>query len=212
LLADNDVVDETNLHRQILFSEPDIGRDKARAAADKLIERGVNPQRIALVGERLVPENACELVRAVDLVVEGADNYATKFLAADAARIEQRPIVHGAAVGWTATTWSVARQGGPCYRCLFEDLPSGIAQNCASVGVMGPVVGFAAALMAEAALECLFGQPRYGTLLCYDGLRDRMRRVEVHPRSTCPLCGPCPSITHIDSTRYVEESCSGAAA
>jgi molybdopterin/thiamine biosynthesis adenylyltransferase len=207
VLADDDVVDESNLHRQVLFNDADVGRDKALSAAEQLARLGVARERVEIVGSRFVPENARGLARSVDLLVEGADNYATKFLVADAAFLERKPVVHGAAVAWNATAWSVASHGAPCYRCLFEDVPVGETQNCSSVGVMGPVVGFGAALMADLALRQAFGTPRLGELLCYEGTRDRLRSVQVPPRASCPLCGPRPQITQIDAARYLGPSC-----
>ncbi|HYJ10603.1 MAG TPA: ThiF family adenylyltransferase, partial [Polyangiaceae bacterium] len=148
-LCDDDLVDETNLHRQLLYREQDVGRHKLDAAEHALLELGVAPERLRLVRSRLLPENARQLVREVDVVIEGADNFATKFLAADAAHLEARPIVHGAGIRFVATAWAVAAQGRPCYRCLFEDVPPGAQQNCSEAGVMGPVVGFCGALMAD---------------------------------------------------------------
>lgn len=201
LLADDDVVDESNLHRQILFDERHLGRDKATCAAERLREWGVNPELVQTTG-RLLPHNARALIASVDWVVEGADNYATKFLVADAAFLEQRPVVHGAAVGFRATVFTVSAQASPCYRCLFEDLPADQSLNCSSVGVIGPLVGFAGALMAERCLAGLAGRPIASTVTSYDAWRDRLRCVPVPARPTCPLCGPKRSITSIDVNRY----------
>jgi adenylyltransferase/sulfurtransferase len=208
VLVDDDLVDETNLHRQILFGEDDVGRDKLDAARRALLK--ANPAaRIDLVRSRFLPDNACELARSADVVVEGADNYATKFLVADACRIEERPVVHGSAVRWRATAWAVGSRGAPCYRCLFEDLPAGEAQpNCAEAGVMGPVVGIAGALMADLALRVLVGDASaFGTIHTFDGLADRLRAVGVQRRDACALCGPRRSIFDIDEARYTGTSC-----
>ena len=157
---------------------------------------------------RLLPENARELVRQVDIVLEGADNFATKFLAADAAHLEARPIVHGAAVRWVATAWAVAATGAPCYRCLFEDVPPGAQEGCSEAGVMGPVVGFCGALMADLALRALSGDAAaFGSLYTYDGRRDHLRSVPASPRSACALCGSSPSITDITESRYTAPNC-----
>jgi len=207
-LCDDDVVDETNLHRQILFRDADVGHDKLRAAERALISGGVPAERLVPVRTRLLPQNARQLVSQVDLVLEGADNYATKFLAADAAHLERKPVVHGAAVRWVATAWAVAPDGAPCYRCLFEDVPPGAQQGCSEAGVMGPVVGFCGALMADLALRVLSGDAAaFGGLYTFDGQQDRLRQVSAAPRKDCALCGAAPSITEIDEARYTSPSC-----
>jgi len=202
-LADDDRVELTNLHRQLLYSDADVGRDKLDAALDALGRRARPEQRLEAVRTRLLPDNARSLVRGYDVVLEGADNFATKFLAADACHLEGRPLVHGAAVRFRATVWSVAPGGAPCYRCLFEDLPGADAsETCSEAGVMGPVVGLAGALMADLALDVLIGAPRYGTLYSYDGLRDLLREVPVTRRPSCPLCGTAATISAIDELCY----------
>ena len=209
VLADDDVVETTNLHRQILYADTDVGGDKLEAARRALVQRGVPPHRIELVRSRLLPENARSLVRSVDLVLEGSDNYATKFLAADAARLEEKPIVHGAAVRWVATVLAVSPLGQPCYRCLFEDVPARSAgENCAEAGVVGPVVGFAGALMADLALRVALEAPdAFGAIYTYDGRSDQLRRVSLAGRAACALCGKGPSIMEIDEARYLAPSC-----
>lgn len=206
-IADDDVVEATNLHRQILFTEADVGRDKLDAARDALLKRGVPESRLELVRGRLLPENARALVAAVDLVLEGSDNYATKFLAADACFLERRPVVHGAAVRLEATVWAVSSAGKPCYRCLFEDVPPGAQLGCSEAGVLGPVVGVAGALMADFALRVLLGSDApYGSITSFDGRRNRLRQIAVPPRASCPLCAT-GSISEIDETRYTAPSC-----
>jgi molybdopterin/thiamine biosynthesis adenylyltransferase len=206
-LCDDDTVDEGNLHRQILFRPEDVGVDKLEAAAHALgpIARA-SGTALELVRSRFLPENSRELVRGVDLVIEGADNFATKFLAADACYLERRPLVHGAGIRWMGTAWAVSSQGRPCYRCLFEDLPLGAQPNCDGAGVMGPVVGIVGAMMAELALRTLGGQMPYGQIWTLDGKTDTLRRVPVHARRECPLCGPGASIRSIDESRYLMDS------
>jgi molybdopterin/thiamine biosynthesis adenylyltransferase len=208
-LADDDVIELSNLHRQLLYAERDVGQHKLPAAARALVAQGASADAIVERRTRLLPGNARQLVREVDLVVEGADNYATKFLAADAAHLERRPIVHGAAVRWVATAWAVSAEGAPCYRCLFEDVPAGAQQGCSEAGVMGPVVGFAGALMAELALRVLSSDASaFGALFTYDGRRDLLRRVPASPRSACPLCGAgLPRIADVSYERYVKGHC-----
>lgn len=208
VLADDDLVEASNLHRQILFDEGAIGAHKLDAAEAALLRRGVPPARIELVRSRLLPDNARTLVAGVDLVLEGSDNYATKFLAADASYLEGRPIVHGAAVRLEGTVWSVSASGAPCYRCLFEDVPPGAQAGCAEAGVLGPVVGLCGALMAELALSALTSsEPRTGRIFTIDGRRNRLREVGVTPRPSCSLCGPDRTISEIEETRYTAAGC-----
>ena len=208
LIADDDPVDVTNLHRQILYDDSDVGRDKCEVARARLTREARPGQRVESVTSRLLPDNARELVRRADVVLEGADNFATKFLASDACLLEGRPLVHGAAIRFRATVWAVSPEGRPCYRCLFEDLPDDGAQpNCAEAGVMGPVVGLAGALMGDLALSVLLGEPRYGELFTYDGRRDELRAVPVAERPGCALCGQKPGIFEIRESRYIAPSC-----
>lgn len=209
VLVDEDEVDETNLHRQVLYGDADVGRSKLDAAHDALVARGVHSSRIELRSGRVLPDNARSWFAGVDLVLEGADNYATKFLVADACHLERIPVVHGAAVGWNATVFAVPAIGQPCYRCLFEDLPTGPAGNCDSVGVLGPVVGAAGALMADQALRCLSGQQIGGVLHTLDGKSARLRAIEVSARGTCALCGNHPSVTSTPWERYTAPMCEG---
>ena len=206
-LCDDDQVNASNLHRQLLYADDDVGQDKLTAAERALRAEGVAPERLRLVRSRLLPDNARELVRQVDVVIEGADNFATKFLAADAAHLEARPIIHGAGVRFVATAWAVSAHGAPCYRCLFEDVPPGAQAGCSEAGVMAPVVGFCGALMADLALRVLDGDDSaFGALYTYDGQLDRLRRVEASPRPACPLCGTS-EIVDIDENRYLQPSC-----
>jgi molybdopterin/thiamine biosynthesis adenylyltransferase len=203
VLCDDDVVDEGNLHRQILYGPGDVGVDKLDAARAALARAAASSgTRLTLVRERFLPDNARALARSVDVLIEGADNFASKFLAADAARLEQRPVVHGAGIRWVGTAWAVAPAGRPCYRCLFEDVPDGRQPNCDSAGVMGPVVGVVGACMAELALRVVDGRPCWGELWSFDGKLDTLRRVAVSARRECPLCGTSPSIGDTDESRY----------
>lgn len=210
-LVDDDVVDESNLGRQVLFGDRDIGTSKLEAAQRRLIELGVAERAIVSYHGRLVPNMARDIVRGASVVLEGADNYATKFLCADACFLEGVPVVHGAALGWQATVFSVSARGTPCYRCLFEDIPTTVEQNCSTAGVMGPVTGIAGALMADRALARLASvpseQPVRGEIWSFDGKKDLLRRVEVSARADCPLCGPKRTIFAVDEDRYKRQTC-----
>lgn len=208
LLCDDDEVALSNLHRQLLFDESDVGRDKSQVAAARLRDLDQNWQVVPL-GTRFLPDNALELAERADLLVEGADNFATKFLVADAAFLTGRPVVHGAGVRWTSTVLGVSPAGGPCYRCLFEDVPPAAAgQNCDEAGVMGPVLGIAGGLMADLVLSVLLGDhERLGSIFSYDGKADRLRQLAVPARQDCPLCGERKSICDIQEARYLAPSC-----
>lgn len=205
-IVDDDLVDATNLHRQILFREADVGAPKVEAAAAALL-RAVPELRIERHFTRMVPHNAVELASRYDVVVEGSDNFPTKFLAADAARIARKTIIHGAAVRWHGTALAVGATGGPCYRCLFEDVPRENAPNCAEAGVVGPVVGVVAAVQADFAISVLVGEPVEGTLFTFDGKTLDARRRAVPARANCLLCGATRSIQRIDSMRYAQPAC-----
>lgn len=207
-LLDDDRVERTNLHRQILFADGDVnaGRTKLEAAARGLA-RIVPESRseIVLHEGRLLPENAIERIAAYDLVVEGSDNFPTKFLAADASAIAGRPIVHAAAVGTIGTVLAVAHRGQPCYRCVFEDMPAEDPPTCADAGVVGPLLALVAAYQADLALGLLAGEARGGELVRVDvtGLRPRVRARHVAARPGCPTCGGAGAQGPLDAARYV---------
>lgn len=205
-LCDDDAVDLGNLHRQILFGEVDVGAPKLDAAATALRRAAGSSLELRLHRTRLLPENALELVRGYDIVLEGSDNFATKFLAADACRLAGVPVVHASAVRWIGTALAVGAAGRPCYRCLFEDLPEGDAPNCAEAGVVGPVVGIVAAAQADLALAILDGRDVTGELVTFDGLAGLLRRRTIAPRPDCALCGAV-RIRSIDAASYVVPDC-----
>lgn len=205
-IADDDVVDATNLHRQILFRESDVGAPKVEAAAAALL-RIVPDLRIERHASRMLPRNAVELASRYDVVVEGSDNFPTKFLAADACRIARKPVVHAAAVRWHGTALAVGATGGPCYRCLFEDVPRENAPNCAEAGVVGPMVGVVAAVQADLALAVLRDEDVAGTLFTFDAKTLESRRRRIPRRAKCPLCSDARSIQRIDPNRYLPAAC-----
>lgn len=206
-LCDDDRVELHNLHRQILFSDRDVGRDKLDAAKEALLAAGA--PHVELFRDRLVPETASQLFERVAVVVEGADNFATKFLAADAGHLYGVPVVHGAAVRWHGTALLASQGGEPCYRCLFEDLlPSELSPSCATAGVVGPAVGVIGALLADLALDVLLGEgDRAGFIFSFDGKSGQMRRTRISPRPSCDLCGETASIRSILAERYWPPTC-----
>jgi len=187
-IADDDVVDVTNLHRQILFEDGDVGKPKVPIAIDRLMKMA--PMITWVAHEtRLLPATADELVKKYAGVLEGSDNFPTKFLAADACKKAERPIVHAAAVRWHGTALAVSPAGRPCYRCLFEEVPGGdAAPNCAEAGVVGPMVGVVAAAQADLAISIARGEDVHGTLFTFDGKTLASRRRKIPSRAGCALC------------------------
>lgn len=200
-LSDDDVVDESNLHRQILFDEASVGKPKLEEAKRALAF--VAPSCRVESGPRFLPSTAGELLAGCDLVVEGADNFATKFLVADACSLAHVPVVHAAAVGMRGTALAVSKAGQPCYRCVFEDLPPTETGNCESVGVLGPMVGVVGALQADLALAMLDGRDLGGSIVSYDAGTDMLRRARLKGRESCVLCGSSRRIDDLDERRYI---------
>ena len=188
-VCDDDEVDESNLHRQIVYTPLDVGQDKLSVAKARL--EALGPCEVVLHRTRFLPENAQDLVQGMDVVLEGADNFATKFLSADACYLNGVPLVQGAAVRFLGTVFARADESQACYRCIFEDLlPADQSPNCESAGVMGPVVGVVGALMADLAFDILAGDPsRCGQVFSFDGKKLVLRTVAIEPRSACRLCG-----------------------
>jgi molybdopterin/thiamine biosynthesis adenylyltransferase len=204
-VADADRVERTNLHRQVLFSDRDVGRAKVSAFAERLVDL-FPALRVEIIRARIDSASATALVARASVVVDATDNFSSRFLLADACHLARVPVVHAAAIRWRATVLAAVPSGRPCYRCLFEDLPrDDDAPNCATAGVIGPVCGVAGALAADRAVRLARGDlAAAGVITTYDGLRGVLRDVAVHPRRDCPLCGDAPNISSIDADRYAQ--------
>jgi molybdopterin/thiamine biosynthesis adenylyltransferase len=191
VVVEDDVVETSNLNRQPLFGEADLGARKASAAAARL--RALFPDVAVEVRDaRFGPSNAVELARAADVVVDGSDNFATKFLANDAALRARRPLVHGGVLRTTVQLLTVVPGGlGGCLRCLFEaPPPAGSVPSCADAGILGPVAGFAGSLMGAEALRVLEGErgAYEGRLLVFEARTAKSRLVLVRKRAGCAAC------------------------
>jgi adenylyltransferase/sulfurtransferase len=206
-LVDDDRVEEANLHRQTLYGSRDLGQVKVEAAARRLAElaRSAGTEiRVTPRVERLLPGSARDLIRGHDVVLEGGDNFATKFLAADAAFLEGVPLVSAGAVRWDG--WALASVPGrsACLRCVFEAVPPGPADSCAVAGILGPVVGVLGAVQAGLALRLLLRDATAGgVLVSYRALDGALRARGVRRRPDCSLCGPEPRIDDLRPEHYV---------
>lgn len=185
-VIDDDVVETSNLHRQTLFADADVGRSKLACVRDSLAASAPNLD-VTVIEGRFVPNNAMALLEEHDLVVEGADNLPTKFLVADASRLAGLPAVQAGAVRWSG--WAFCALGdAACLRCLFEDIPRDRVETCAEAGVVGPVVGVLGALQAALIARLLAGERPGGELWHYQALDGVLRRTRVTRRDDCPLC------------------------
>lgn len=193
-LVDDDVVDRTNLQRQVLYGPADIGRPKVEAAAEKLA--GINPD-VELVSrrERISAANAMDLVEGWDVVVDGSDNFATRYVVNDAAVLAQVPLVTGSIYRYEGQLTVIRPPLGPCYRCLFPSPPPEQAA-CHEAGVLAPLPGVIGSIQATEAIKLLLGDESglVGRLLLVDLLDGSFRSVRVQRNATCPLCGESPTI------------------
>lgn len=208
-LVDDDVVEDSNLHRQTLFTMADVGRPKAPTAAARLeAEARAAGHRLAVrvVEGRVLPDNALRLMKEHDLVVEGTDNFATKFLVADAGRLAGVPTVQAGAVRWSGWAFAAVPGESACLRCVFEDIPKDRVETCAEAGVVGPVVGALGAIEAALAVRLLTGDmSAAGELWSYAALEGQLRRRPAPSRPGCDLCEG--RIVDLRAERYAAPSC-----
>jgi sulfur-carrier protein adenylyltransferase/sulfurtransferase len=198
-IVDFDVVDLTNLQRQILFSTGDVGEPKIEAAAARL--RGLNPDiRIDRHETRLTSENALELFKDYDIIVDGTDNFPTRYLVNDACILLGKPNVYGSIFRFEGQVSIFGYPDGPCYRCLYpEPPPPGLVPSCAEGGVLGVLPGIVGALQAAEAIKLILGKgdPLVGRLLLFDALAMRFRELKLRKNPECPVCGNHPTVTKL---------------
>src|SRR5688572_12587616 len=196
-IVENDRVDATNLQRQVLHGTASIGRSKLESAAERLHD--LNPHvTVEHHPVRLTSHNALDIVGRYDLVVDGSDNFPTRYLVNDASVLRGKPYVYGAVLRWEGQVALFATEGGPCYRCLFrEPPPPGLVPDCAEGGVLGVLPGVIGSLQALEAIKWILGagDPLSGRLLIFDALDLRFREVRVPRDPGCPVCGDHPTQT-----------------
>lgn len=187
-LADDDRVDVSNLHRQILHRTADVGRMKVDSAREAL-QRRWPAVPVDGLPMRVTEENARALVSKYAVVLDGTDSVTSKFVLNDACVAEGVPLVHGGVVGWSGQLMSVVPDG-PCYRCLFEAPPESALATCAADGVIGPVAGVIGGWMAAEAMHILDGKPELaGAIRIWDAKTGTERTVQFRRRADCQACG-----------------------
>jgi sulfur-carrier protein adenylyltransferase/sulfurtransferase len=198
-IVEFDTVDESNLQRQIIHGQSDIGRSKAESARDSIKE--INPLiDVRLHEERLDSSNVMEIFGQYDLIVDGTDNFATRYLVNDAAVLLGKPYVWGSIYrfdGQASVFWA---EHGPCYRCLYpEPPPPGMVPSCAEGGVLGVMAGTIGTFQANEAIKLLtgIGESLIGQLVIYDALESSVRKVRIRKDPHCAVCGENPTVTEL---------------
>ena len=198
-LVDTDEVDVSNLQRQIIHGTSDVGRAKLDSAADRL--REINPHtRMELHAVRFGVENAIDLVSAYDVIVDGTDNFPTRYLVNDACVLVGRPNAYGSIARFEGQASVFAAAHGPCYRCLHpEPPPTGLIPSCAEGGVLGVLPGIIGTIQATETVKLILGigEPLVGRFLVYDALRMRFRVIKLPRDLDCPVCGTHPTIREL---------------
>src|SRR5438309_1626713 len=198
-VVDFDVVDYTNLQRQIIHTTADVGRKKLDSAADKI--KAINPYvQLRRFDTRLSSDNALELFRDFDIIVDGTDNFPTRYLVNDACVLTGKPNVYGSIFRFEGQVSVFATKEGPCYRCLYpEPPPPGLVPSCAEGGVLGILPGLVGVMQATEAIKLILGkgEPLIGRLLLVDALGMRFRELKLRKNPECPVCGVHPTITKL---------------
>jgi molybdopterin/thiamine biosynthesis adenylyltransferase/rhodanese-related sulfurtransferase/molybdopterin converting factor small subunit len=198
-LVDFDVVDFSNLQRQVIHGTSDVGRKKLDSAGDRM--REINPfVKIDKHEVALSSENALGILRDYDIVVDGTDNFPTRYLVNDACVLLGKPNVYGSIFRFEGQATVFAYQGGPCYRCLYpEPPPPGLVPSCAEGGVLGILPGTIGLIQATETVKLILGigEPLVGRLLLYDALAMRFRELKLRKNKECPVCGDHPTVTSL---------------
>jgi sulfur-carrier protein adenylyltransferase/sulfurtransferase len=198
-IVDFDVVDESNLQRQIIHGTSDLGRPKMESARDSIAD--INPNvRVEAYEEPLSSENALEIFEDFDIVVDGTDNFPTRYLVNDACVLLDKPNVYGSIFRFEGQASVFYAKEGPCYRCLYpEPPPPGLVPSCAEGGVLGILPGAIGTIQATETVKLILGigEPLIGRLLLYDALGMRFREMKLRKDPSCPICGENPSVTEL---------------
>jgi molybdopterin/thiamine biosynthesis adenylyltransferase/rhodanese-related sulfurtransferase len=198
-LVEFDVVDETNLQRQVLYATRDVGRPKIEAARERLA--GMNPHVVIEAhAVTLTAANALSLISAYDVVLDGTDNFTARYLVNDACVLAGKPNAYGSIFRFEGQASVFAAEGGPCYRCLHpEPPPPGLVPSCAEAGVLGVLPGLIGTIQATEAIKLItgIGEPLIGRFVIYDALRMRFRELKLSRDPQCAVCGDRPTIREL---------------
>jgi molybdopterin/thiamine biosynthesis adenylyltransferase/rhodanese-related sulfurtransferase len=198
-IVDFDVVDYTNLQRQIIHSTADVGRKKLDSAAEKL--KAINPYiNLRTFDTRLTSANALELFREFDIIADGTDNFPTRYLVNDACVLTGKPNVYGSIFRFEGQASVFATEEGPCYRCLYpEPPPPGLVPSCAEGGVLGILPGLVGVIQATETIKLILGRgdPLIGRLLLVDALGMKFRELKLRKSPDCPVCGTNPTVKEL---------------
>src|SRR6516225_8277708 len=198
-IVDFDVVDFSNLQRQVLHGTNDVGRPKLQSARDRL--QAINPEvQVDLYETRLTSANALDILRPYDIIIDGTDNFPTRYLVNDACVLLNKPNVYGSIFRFDGQASVFHPPAGPCYRCLYpEPPPPGEVPSCAEGGVLGILPGLIGCIQATEAVKLILGkgEPLIGRLLQYDALQMAFREFKVRRNPNCPVCGDRPTITKL---------------
>ena len=198
-IVDFDVVDYSNLQRQILHGTPDVGRSKLESARDRL--KAINPEvNIALHDVALSSDNAMRLFKGYDVILDGTDNFPTRYLVNDACVLMGIPNAYGSIFRFEGQASVFATKDGPCYRCLYpEPPPPGLVPSCAEGGVLGVLPGIIGVIQATETLKLItgIGEPLIGRFMIYDALKMRFRELKLRKDPECPVCGTHPTVTKL---------------
>jgi molybdopterin/thiamine biosynthesis adenylyltransferase/rhodanese-related sulfurtransferase len=198
-IVDFDVVDESNLQRQIIHGTSDLGRPKLESARDRIED--INPNvKVETFGEPLSSENALEIFEDFDVIVDGTDNFPTRYLVNDASVLTGKPNVYGSIFRFEGQASVFFAEEGPCYRCLYpEPPPPGLVPSCAEGGVLGILPGAIGTIQATETVKLILGigEPLIGRLLLYDALGMSFREMRLRKDPNCPVCGENPTVTEL---------------
>jgi molybdopterin/thiamine biosynthesis adenylyltransferase/rhodanese-related sulfurtransferase len=198
-IVDHDVVEESNLQRQVIHSTSGVGTSKARSAARRIAD--LNPAIETIVHEaRLTSDNALSILKDYDVVVDGTDNFPTRYLVNDACVLLGKPNVYGSVYRFEGQASVFDAAIGPCYRCLFpEPPPPGAVPSCAEGGVLGVLPGIVGLIQATETIKRIagIGESLVGRLLVFDALEMRFRELKLRKDPACPVCGPNPTVTSL---------------